>query len=127
MSARVWLSTRYPGDPGAEISPATMHELPATKPTVLAGLFYILPLFVLVWCLMVLEQSPGLAAFYACTFMAVMLVTQRPLLAYFRGQLAAPAPCAAASTTCTRASSWAAATCSASRSPPRRPASSSAP
>jgi TRAP transporter 4TM/12TM fusion protein len=82
----VWLSTRYPGDPGAEISPASMQALPATKPTVLAGLFYILPLFVLVWCLMVLEQSPGLAAFYACAFMAVMLVTQHPLLAYFRGQ-----------------------------------------
>ena len=79
----VWLSTRYPGDPGAEISPESMQRLPETKPTVLAGLFYILPLFVLVWCLMVLEQSPGLAAFYACTFMAVMLVTQRPLLAYF--------------------------------------------
>ena len=52
----------------------------------LAGLFYILPVFILVWCLMVLDQSPGLAAFYACTFMAVMLVTQRPLLAHFRKQ-----------------------------------------
>jgi TRAP transporter 4TM/12TM fusion protein len=78
------LSTRYPGEPDAEIDPDSMLELPETKPTVLAGLFYILPLFILVWCLMVLEQSPGLAAFYACTFMAMMLVTQRPLLAYFR-------------------------------------------
>ena len=78
------LSTRYPGEPDAEINPETMNELPETKPTVLAGLFYILPLFILVWCLMVLEQSPGLAAFYACTFMALMLITQRPLLAYFR-------------------------------------------
>jgi TRAP transporter 4TM/12TM fusion protein len=60
--------------------------LPATQPTVLAGLFYILPLFILIWCLMVLDQSPGLAAFYACMFMAVMLVTQRPLLARFRRQ-----------------------------------------
>ncbi len=80
----VWLSTRYPGDPGAEIDPRTMLELPETKSTAMAGLFYILPLFILVWCLMVLDQSPGLAAFYACTFMAVMLVTQRPLLAWFR-------------------------------------------
>jgi len=58
--------------------------LPETMPTLLAGLFYILPLFILVWCLMVLEQSPGLAAFYACTFMALMLVTQRPMIAFFR-------------------------------------------
>ena len=61
-----------------------MKELPETMPTLLAGLFYILPLFILVWCLMVLEQSPGLAAFYACTFMAMMLVTQRPLIACAR-------------------------------------------
>ncbi len=80
----VWLSTRYPGEPDAEITPELMAELPQTQPTVMAGLFYILPLFVLVWCLMVLDQSPGLAAFYACTFMALMLVTQRPLLAFFR-------------------------------------------
>jgi TRAP-type uncharacterized transport system fused permease subunit len=31
-----------------------------------------------------MEQSPGLAAFYACTFMALMLVTQRPMIAFFR-------------------------------------------
>ena len=35
---------------------------------------------------MALDQSPGLAAFYACTFMGVMLITQRPLIALFRGK-----------------------------------------
>ena len=80
----VWYSARWPDTATAELDADSMTELPATMPTLLAGLFYILPLFILVWCLMVLEQSPGLAAFYACTFMALMLVTQRPLIAFFR-------------------------------------------
>ncbi len=80
----VWYSARWPDNATDELDPDSMTELPATMPTLLAGLFYILPLFILVWCLMVMEQSPGLAAFYACTFMALMLVTQRPMIAYFR-------------------------------------------
>ena len=82
----VWYSSRWfdISDPTAEIDPTTMTQLPETKPTVLSGLFYILPVFILVWCLMVLDQSPGLAAFYACTFLGFMLITQRPLVAWFR-------------------------------------------
>jgi TRAP transporter 4TM/12TM fusion protein len=84
----VWYSSRWfdTVDPTAEIDPATLDVLPDTRPTVLSGVFYILPIFVLIWCLMVLEQSPGLAAFYACAVMIVMLLTQRPLIAYFRGK-----------------------------------------
>ncbi len=82
--ALVWYSARWPDTATEELTPDSMTELPETMPTLLAGLFYILPLFILVWCLMVMEQSPGLAAFYACTFMALMLVTQRPMMAYFR-------------------------------------------
>ena len=73
-------------DPTAEIDPSTMTELPQTMPTVLSGVFYILPVFILIWCLMVLDQSPGLAAFYACSFLGFMLVTQRPMIAWFRGK-----------------------------------------
>ena len=82
----VWYSTRWFDtlDPAAEIDPSAMTELPPTMPTVLSGVFYILPVFILVWCLMVLDQSPGLAAFYACVFLGFMLVTQRPLIAWFR-------------------------------------------
>ena len=80
--AGIWISARYP-DASGELTEA-LDELPSTRPTVLAGLFYILPIFVLVWCLMVLDQSPGLAAFYACAVMIAMLVTQRPLIAFFR-------------------------------------------
>jgi TRAP-type uncharacterized transport system fused permease subunit len=41
---------------------------------------------VLVWCLMVELLSPGLSAFYATALMIVIVVTQRPLIAFFRGR-----------------------------------------
>ncbi|MFP4137854.1 MAG: TRAP transporter permease [Halomonas sp.] len=60
-------------------------KLPRTKPTVMVGLHYILPVVVLVWCLMVERLSPGLSAFWATVFMIFILVTQRPIMAAFRG------------------------------------------
>ncbi|KAA0696478.1 DUF3394 domain-containing protein [Halopseudomonas laoshanensis] len=60
--------------------------LPQTKPTVMSGLHYILPVIVLVWCLMVERLSPGLSAFWATVLMIVIIITQRPLMAMFRGE-----------------------------------------
>ena len=40
----------------------------------------------LIWCLMVEEMSPGLAAFWGVIAMAGVVVTQRPLTAFFRRQ-----------------------------------------
>lgn len=59
--------------------------LPQTRPTVMVGLHYILPVIVLVWCLMVERMSPGLSAFWATMFMIFIMVTQRPIIAFFRG------------------------------------------
>jgi TRAP-type uncharacterized transport system fused permease subunit len=56
-------------------------QLPETGPTVKAGLYYLLPVVLLVWCLMVERLSPGLSALYASIFMLVILLTQRPLKA----------------------------------------------
>ena len=60
-------------------------ELPETGPTVKAGLYFLLPIVVLMWCLIVERFSPGLSAFWATVLMIVIVLTQRPLLAYFRG------------------------------------------
>ncbi len=54
-------------------------ELPETGPTVKAGLYYLLPVVLLVWCLTVERLSPGLSAYYATIFMLVMLLTQKAL------------------------------------------------
>ncbi len=61
-------------------------ELPETGPTVKAGLYFLLPIVVLMWCLIVERFSPGLSAFWATVLMIVIVLTQRPLLAYFRGE-----------------------------------------
>lgn len=68
-------------DPNSEV----IH-LPQTRPTVMVGLHYILPVVVLVWCLMVERLSPGLSAFWATVFMIFIMLTQRPLIALFRGR-----------------------------------------
>ncbi|MCV6590018.1 MAG: TRAP transporter permease [Marinobacterium sp.] len=65
---------------------APMTQLPEVGPTVKSGLHYLLPVVVLVWCLMVERLSPGLSAFWATVLMIVILVTQRPLIAFFRGE-----------------------------------------
>src|SRR5690606_24977427 len=69
-----------PEDPDAELA-----QLPETRPVLLSGLHFLLPVVVLVWCLMVERLSPGLSAFWASVLLIVILVTQRPLLAWMRG------------------------------------------
>ncbi|WP_299260678.1 TRAP transporter permease [uncultured Kushneria sp.] len=80
------LGARYPelehDTPDTDIT-----TLPQTRPTVMVGLHYLLPVVVLVWCLMVERLSPGLSAFWATVLMMVIMVTQRPLSALFRGRL----------------------------------------
>lgn len=68
-------------DPNAEIL-----VLPPVKDTILAGLHYLLPVVLLVWALLVEELSPGLSAFYATVSLIVILLTQKPLMAFFRGE-----------------------------------------
>jgi len=60
--------------------------LPETGPTVKAGLYFLLPIVVLMWCLIVERFSPGLSAFWATVLMIFIVLTQRPLLAFFRGR-----------------------------------------
>jgi len=73
---------------------APIGALPEFIPTLLTGLYYLLPIVVLVWCLMIERFSPGLSAYWATVGMIIILVTQKPLKAIFRkagdagGQLA---------------------------------------
>ena len=45
-----------------------------------------MPVVVLVWCLTVERFSPQLSAFWATVFMVFIVITQRPLQAFFRHQ-----------------------------------------
>ena len=61
-------------------------HLPTVAEVYATGLHYILPIFVLVWFLMVEQQSPAKSAFYAASLMMFIMLTQKPLKAVFRGQ-----------------------------------------
>jgi len=61
-------------------------RLPTVGEVYATGLHYVLPILVLVWFLMVERQSPAKSAFYATCLMLLIIVTQRPLKALFRGQ-----------------------------------------
>ena len=78
------LATKYPelhmDDPNDPI-----ESLPDVGPTLKSGLHYLLPVAALIWNLMVEQLSPALSAFWATMFLCFILVTQRPITAFFRG------------------------------------------
>ncbi len=63
-------------------------KVPGFFETARTGFHYILPVVVLIWCLMVEEMSPGLSAFWGTAFLMFVIITQRPLVALFRGESA---------------------------------------
>ncbi|WP_027237648.1 TRAP transporter permease [Leisingera caerulea] len=83
--ALLWLAAGVddlvPDDPNA-----AEVELPVVAEIYKAGLHYLLPIIVLVYFLMIEQKSPGLSAFWATALLFVILVTQKPLKAIFRGQ-----------------------------------------
>ncbi|WP_319532456.1 TRAP transporter permease [uncultured Cohaesibacter sp.] len=70
-----------PDDPNAE-----EVVLPEISEIYKTGLYYLLPIVVLVYFLMIEQKSPGLSAFWATTLLFVILLTQRPMKAIFRGE-----------------------------------------
>jgi len=81
----LWVASREAplklDDPNAPVT-----KLPLPGPTVRSGLHFLLPVIVLVWALMIDRLSPGLSAFWAACYMIFILLTQRPLMALFRGE-----------------------------------------
>ncbi len=85
----LYLASKYPDiamdDPNAPL------EAPRLTPTLLGGAYYSLPIFILVWNLMVKTDtldrlSPALSAFWATIFMIIVALTHRPIKAFFRGE-----------------------------------------
>ncbi|MGR6981507.1 TRAP transporter permease [Testudinibacter sp. P27/CKL/0425] len=59
-------------------------KLPSVRPTVNAGLHFLLPVVILIWCLMIERMSPGLSAFWGSLALCFILLTQRPILNFYR-------------------------------------------
>lgn len=83
--AGLFFASKYPDleldDPNQPVL-----ELPALGETAKSGLHYLLPVVVLVWFLMIEMKSPGLSAFWATMLMIFIMLTQRPVKAWFRKQ-----------------------------------------
>lgn len=69
-----------------------LETLPDVGPTLKSGLHFLLPVVALIWNLMVEQLSPALSAFWATVFLIFILITQRPIIAFFRGQKDLSAP-----------------------------------
>jgi TRAP transporter 4TM/12TM fusion protein len=80
----VGFAARYPD---LEVDPpdAPILELPPAGATAVTGLYYILPIVILIWCIIIERLSPGLSAFWAAMAMIFVTLTQHPLKAMFRG------------------------------------------
>lgn len=61
-----------------------LDRVPPLGDTLRSGLYFLLPVVVLIWCLAVERLSPGLSAFWATLFMLLIVCTQHPLRAWFR-------------------------------------------
>ncbi len=81
----VWLAAQEDDleldDPKSEVV-----ELPDVSKIFKTGLYYLLPIIVLVYFLMIERKSPGLSAFWATFLLFFILLTQKPLKALFRGE-----------------------------------------
>jgi TRAP transporter 4TM/12TM fusion protein len=85
----VYVASRYPDV--AMDDPDGPLEAPRLTPTLLGGAYFALPIFILVWNLMVRTDSldrlsPSLSAYWATVFMIIVALTHRPLKAFFRGE-----------------------------------------
>ncbi len=83
--ALIYLAAQTPDleadDPNAEVV-----ELPDVAKIYKSGLYYLLPIIVLVYFLMIERKSPGLSAFWATFLLFFILLTQKTLKAMFRGE-----------------------------------------
>lgn len=61
-----------------------IRSTPVPGPTIKRGLYYLLPLVVLLWCLTVERYSPGLSAFWATLIMIFITLTHKTLIDIFR-------------------------------------------
>ncbi|MFK7943313.1 MAG: TRAP transporter permease [Paracoccaceae bacterium] len=81
----LWFASRLPDlvidDPDAPIT-----ELPKAGETAMTGLYYILPIVILIWCIVIERLSPAFSAFWATLAMIAVTLTQHPLKAMMRGE-----------------------------------------
>jgi len=80
----LWLASKQP-DLVVDPPDAPITELPRAGATAITGLYYILPIVILIWCIIIERLSPALSAFWATIAMIIVILTQDPIKAFYRG------------------------------------------
>ncbi|MFT2110603.1 TRAP transporter permease [Marinomonas sp. 2405UD68-3] len=79
----LWKAAQYPeievDDPNAPLL-----KIPDTLPILMAGLYFAIPIGVLIWGLMIERFSPGHAVIWAILTLVIIMLTQHPLISLFR-------------------------------------------
>ena len=84
--ALLYLASRVPDLPQD-------HDLGASValgPVIASGLYFVLPVLLLVWCLVVERLSPGLSVFWACMLTVAILLSHKPAKDLMRTRRTAP-------------------------------------
>ncbi|MGB0193273.1 MAG: TRAP transporter permease [Candidatus Micropelagos thuwalensis] len=79
------IAARHP-DLTVGLNAEEIKSLPSVTSVAITGYYFVLPIVILLWCVLVNRLSPGLSAYWACMAMLFILVTQHPLKAFFRDQ-----------------------------------------
>jgi len=82
----LFMASRHP-DLQVDAPDAPITELPPAGATAITGLYYILPIVILIWCIIIERLSPALSAFWATIAMIIVALTQHPIKALMRGRL----------------------------------------
>jgi len=81
----LWIAAQRPDlvidDPNAPIT-----ELPKASDVARTGYYFILPIVILIWFIVVERLSPALSAFWATMAMIIVALTQHPIKAIMRGE-----------------------------------------
>ncbi len=79
----VYLASKQP-DLVVDPPDSPILELPKAGETAMTGLYYILPIVILIWCIIIERLSPALSAFWATIAMIIVTLTQDVLKEFFR-------------------------------------------
>ena len=78
-----WVSSKRP-DLVVDHPDAPITELPRAGETAIIGLYYVLPIVILIWCIVIERLSPAFSAFWAMIAITIVALTQHPIKAFFR-------------------------------------------
>ncbi len=79
----LWIAAKRP-DLKVDAPDAPITELPRAGETAITGLYYVIPIVILIWCIVIERLSPSFSAFWAMIAISFIALTQHPIKAFIR-------------------------------------------